>query len=143
MSVHEKLQHLVSLLNLDGANVSFDEEKRTINILVDEGEWFKALIPGLIKDLKHLANLMCKRENEAPYVVDVNNYRKERERLIVELAKAAAQKVVMTKAEVRLPPMNSYERRLVHMELSMRPDVKTESIGEGAERSVIVKASDL
>lgn len=143
MTVYEKIKKLVSLLGLEGASVSLDEEKRMISILVDEGDWFKGTLPAIIKDLKHIANLMCKREDEAPYIIDVNNYRKERERLIVELAKAAAQKAIVTKTEVRLPPMNSYERRLVHVELSMRPDVATESVGEGSDRAVIVKASNL
>ena len=33
--------------------------------------------------------------------------------------------------------MNAYERRLVHTELATRPDVKTESIGEGSERHIV------
>ncbi|MEK7463381.1 MAG: R3H domain-containing nucleic acid-binding protein, partial [Patescibacteria group bacterium] len=72
-------------------------------------------------------------------VLDMNNYRREREHLISELAKAAARKVLMNKQEVQLPAMNAYERRIVHMELASRPDVKTESSGLGPERHIIVK----
>ena len=75
-----------------------------------------------------------------PVVVDVNNYRRERERLIIELAKAAARRAIATKESVNLPAMNAYERRLIHAELSMRPDVATESVGEGKDRFVVVKA---
>jgi predicted RNA-binding protein Jag len=35
--------------------------------------------------------------------------------------------------------MNAYERRLIHAELAARPDVKTESLGEGRGRYVVVK----
>ena len=35
--------------------------------------------------------------------------------------------------------MNSYERRLVHVELAIHPDVTTESIGAGKNRYVIIK----
>jgi spoIIIJ-associated protein len=35
--------------------------------------------------------------------------------------------------------MSSYERRIVHLELSEREDVTTESIGEEPERRVAVK----
>ena len=35
--------------------------------------------------------------------------------------------------------MNSYERRLVHVELAVHPSVTTESAGEGRERYVIIK----
>ena len=71
-------------------------------------------------------------------VVDVNNYRKKREDLIVELGRAAARKAMAEKTKVALPPMNAYERRLVHVELSSRPDIKTESAGEGGERHIII-----
>jgi predicted RNA-binding protein Jag len=35
--------------------------------------------------------------------------------------------------------MNSYERRIVHVELAIHPEVTTESMGVGKERYVIVK----
>jgi len=84
-------------------------------------------------------NLMVHRENLPAHVVDINYYRRERERLIVELAKAAAKKAMMTKGEVPLPAMNAYERRLVHMEISTHPDLKTESKGEGKERHIVIQ----
>ena len=73
------------------------------------------------------------------YFVDINNYQAERERIIQELAKAAARKVIATKIELPLPAMNAYERRLIHTELATHPDIKTESDGVGRERHVVVK----
>jgi len=35
--------------------------------------------------------------------------------------------------------MNSYERRLVHMEIASNPDLKTESVGIGKTRHVVIK----
>jgi len=52
--------------------------------------------------------------------------------------KAAARKSLAEKKEISLPPMNAYERRLVHVELSSRPDIKTESAGEGGERHIVI-----
>ena len=127
----DKITKIVSLMGLKGALVEVDETDRKVNITADEEEWFTKLVPDFVKDFKYIVNILARKENQGLYFVDVNNYRKERERLIIELAKAAASKVISTKGEVRLPSMNAYERRLVHMELSMRPDVKTESIGEG------------
>ena len=45
----------------------------------------------------------------------------------------------MTKEKISLPAMNSYERRLVHVELSIHPEVATESAGMGKERCVVIK----
>lgn len=135
----EKIKKLIGFLNLRNASVDVDEENRRVNITTDEDEWFTALLPDLVKEVKYLVSVIARREGKDGYTVDINNYRKEREKIIVELAKAAAQKAVVTKQEVRLPAMNAYERRLIHVELSIRPDVKTESIGEGNERGVVIK----
>ena len=126
-------------MGLRGVVTDVDEETKKVSITADEEDWFTKLVPDFVKDFKYIVNILARKENQGLYFVDVNNYRKERERLILELAKAAAQKAITIKGEVRLPAMNAYERRLVHMELSMRPDVKTESIGEGHDRGVVIK----
>ena len=138
-SIQNKVKKMLELMGLESPSVEFDEVGKKLNITVDEGEWFKKHLPDLVKELKHLVSLMTRKDGGEMIHVDINNYRKEREKLIVELAKAAAQMAVISKGDVHLPAMNDYERRLVHMELSMRPDVKTESIGEGKERGVIIK----
>lgn len=138
-SVPEIFKKIVGYLSLRNASVDVDEVGRRIGITTDEDEWFSKHVPELVGEFKYLATLYARKHNEPAFVVDLNNYRKDREKLILDIARAAAQKVLATKAEVRLPAMNAYERRLVHTELSMRPDVKTESTGEGKERSVIIR----
>ena len=134
-----QIAQLFELMGLHEPSIDVDRENRKITIFVNEGPWFQKLVPRLISDVEHLVHLIAKRHAQETFFVDLNNYRKERERLIIELAKAAARKVLLAKAEVRLPAMNAYERRLVHMELSVHPEVKTESAGEGPERCVVVK----
>ena len=136
----EQVKKMVEMLGLNEPGVDFDSENRKITIFANEGDWFKKHLPYLVADLERIINLLTKKNGiEENIFIDINNYRKERENIIVELAKAAARKVLLTKEEVKLPVMNAYERRLVHMELSTRPDVKSESMGEGRERYVIVK----
>jgi spoIIIJ-associated protein len=96
-------------------------------------------LPVLVESVNHVFQLIARKNNQPPFFLDINNYRKERERLIVELARATARKVAATKAEVALPAMNSYERRLAHLELAIHPDVRTESVGKGRGRYVVVK----
>lgn len=138
-SVPEIFKKIVGYLSLRNASVDVDEVGRRIGITTDEDEWFSKQVPDLVSELKYLATLYARKANEPAFIVDVNNYRKDREKLILDIAHAAAQKVLVTKAEVRLPAMNAYERRLVHVELAMRPDVKTESIGEGKDRAIIIR----
>jgi spoIIIJ-associated protein len=135
----QKIKKIVGFLGLRNCIVEDDESSRRVNITTDEDEWFTAALPDLVKEFKYLISVIARKEGQEGYTVDINNYRKEREKIIVELAKAAAQKAVTTKQEVHLPAMNAYERRLIHVELSIRPDVKTESTGEGKERGVVIK----
>ncbi len=138
--IQKTLQKLLELGGLHEPVVDADLERHHLSIFINEGEWLHIWIPRLVADLGYIASTLGRRAGVHGMVfVDVNNYRKERERLIVEIAKAAARKVLLTKGDVMLPAMNAYERRLVHTELAMRPDIKTESIGEKKERCVVVK----
>lgn len=133
----EIIQKIVTT-GLNDASVNVDIESRRITIF-DSYLESKEALPKLISELEIVLNLVAKRHNLNTFIVDINNYRQEREHLITELAKAAARKVLIQKKEIALPAMNGYERRLVHVELASRPDVKTESAGEGKDRHVIIK----
>jgi len=87
------------------------------------------------------AVLRRKAENPTPFFidVDVNDYKKKKTEYLKEVAQTAADEVAITKKEKELPSMSSYERRVVHTELASRPDIATESIGEGPERRVKIK----
>lgn len=134
-----QITKLFELLRLNEPSVDVDFENRKVAVFINEGPWFEKWVPRLVGEFEHVIRLMGKRYELERLYLDLNNYRKERERLIVELAKAAARKVLLAREEIRLPAMNAYERRLVHVELSVHPDVKTESVGEGEARCVIVK----
>lgn len=134
-TIHEML----TTLGVRECSVTLDEEHRKINVVVDDHH-VQAHLAEVVASLDHLANLLCRKENErTTYTVDVNFYRKERERLIAELARAAARKAVGMKQDMELPPMNAYERRLVHVEIATHPELRTESAGDGKERRVVIK----
>lgn len=139
MDLKETIKKIIELTGLNEPAVDFDLENKKIIIFVNEGEWLKKWIPQLITDLEHIVRLIAKKNDSGLFFIDINNYRKEREKIIIELAKAAARKSALNKEEVALPAMNAYERRLIHLELSSRPDIKTESIGEGKDRHIVIK----
>ena len=137
--VQTTIKQMFELMGISDCAVNCDIEGKKLAIFVNEGEWFKKILPKLILEVEHLARMVAKKNGVENIFIDINNYRKERENIIVELAKASARKALLAKEEIKLPPMNAYERRLIHVELSTRPDVKTESMGEGRERYVVVK----
>lgn len=121
-------------------SVNLEPESSRISVFFESNDYIKDNLPSIVASFNLLVKLMAKKRNpESIVFVDVNSYRKERENIILELARGAARKAAGTKTEITLPPMNAYERRLIHSELASRPDIKTESVGEGKERYVVVK----
>ena len=71
--------------------------------------------------------------------LDINDYKKKKVEYLKDFAKETADQIAMTGQEKTLPPMSSYERRIIHAELSQRTDVITESQGDGFDRHVVIK----
>ena len=136
--VIQKLKILLETMGFSEAKINFDKEHHKISIFIED-ETIRKQIPVILPAFDCLVNLIARQEGEGAVIVDLNYYRKERERLIIELARAAARKALTTQSPIELPPMNAYERRLVHMEITTHPDLTTESIGQGRERRVVVK----
>jgi len=64
-------------------------------------------------------------------LVDCDGFRKKREKEIVQMARDVADRVRRQGESSRLPPLNPYERRLVHTALRSETRVVTRSTGEG------------
>lgn len=71
-------------------------------------------------------------------VVDAAGYRGRREATLARVAEDAAREALATGAPVALEPMSAPERKLVHVALQDRADVRTESEGAGPGRRVVV-----
>ena len=71
--------------------------------------------------------------------LDIGAYKSNRSHQLEILATKTAKEVAKTKIAVRLNPMNSYERRIIHEKLSDWRDVYTESEGEGENRAIVIK----
>lgn len=90
--------------------------------------------------LQYLLNLMVNRqlEEQAVFTVDVEGYRRRREKQLTGLARRMADQVKRTKRTVTLEPMPANERRIIHIALSEDRQVTTESVGEGDARKVAI-----
>ncbi|OGY56154.1 MAG: hypothetical protein A2Y84_00875 [Candidatus Colwellbacteria bacterium RBG_13_48_8] len=134
-----KIRKLLELIGFDNVRVESDNEEDKISVFIKDHSVAPARLPELVLSLTHLAKQIAKKSGDDRISVDINDYHKEREVLITRLAKAAAKKAAVTGESVSLPAMNAYERRIVHTELAIRPDVETESEGEMRERHVVIK----
>jgi spoIIIJ-associated protein len=98
-----------------------------------------------LQSLQHIARLLVRKKTDdrVNFIVDVNSYRQEKNDSIEKMAREMAEQAVREQRAVVLRPMSPYERRLVHLELSENTKIKTESIGEGEDRKVVIKPVDL
>ena len=135
----ETIEQLIRLMGFNDFAVSYIEDSRRFMIFINDAPFLQRFLPQFISDLEFVVKMIFNKKNIDIAFIDINNYRKDREDLIAKLAKAAAKKASVTKKEVSLPAMNAYERRIVHSELSLHPDLKTESSGEGKQRHVVIK----
>ncbi len=70
--------------------------------------------------------------------VDVSNYKAKKQKNLEYEIKKIAKDVLKTHIEVKLDPMNSYDRRCVHTVISNFENLKTESFGENPNRYVVI-----
>ena len=94
-----------------------------------------------IRAFEDILRLIIKKQAENISIVhlDINNYREFKNEVLRELAKKAARRARFYKQPVALEAMSAYDRRIIHTELAVHPDIKTESVGEGRNRRVVVK----
>ena len=71
--------------------------------------------------------------------LDASNYKVKQERFFERDIKNIINDVMKSKDEVKLDPMNSYKRRIVHSIASEYYNIETESFGEEPERYVVIR----
>lgn len=94
-----------------------------------------------LQSLQYLLNVMVARQigEQAFFTVDVEGYRRRRERSLTGLARKMAEQVKRTKRPVQLEPMPPNERRIIHLALADDRYVTTSSTGEGDARKISIQ----
>ena len=99
------------------------------------------------KNLKALSLVVSQYLNKElgknyKFNIDVNEYKEKREKSLERLARKIAREVKVSKVEVKMDSMNSYERRIIHNTLTNYKGIYTESEGEEPNRCVIIKPKE-
>jgi spoIIIJ-associated protein len=94
----------------------------------------------LLLALEHLTMeaLRMPSEDHSRVSFDANDYRLLRIEELRMSAMAAAEKVKRTGQPFRFNPMNSRERRVIHLALRNETELRSESLGAGPQRQVVV-----
>lgn len=113
-----------SVLDIDGSDASF--------LRSEGGE--------LLDALEHFVNQSFGRELPPGerIVCDVHSFRALREAELRAMARHAAERVRASGVPFTFGPMNSNERRIIHLSLAEDEQLYTESVGEGNARRLKV-----
>lgn len=99
----------------------------------------------LLLSLEHLAMeaLRLPPEDHSLISFDANDYRLLRVEELRMSALAAAEKVKRTRVPFHFNPMSSRERRVIHLALRDEKELRSESVGVGPGRAVVVVPADM
>lgn len=117
----------------NGKNVTFQLSGEKMAVLIGKrGQ--------TLNSLQYLTQLVANRYSDhyLNIMVDAENYRGRREETLIQLAERLADKVTRTKQEVKLEPMPSYERKVIHSALANHKRVKTLSNGSDPNRHIVI-----
>ena len=142
---HVAIDFLKETTEKMGLKLNFRAYENDSNVYVDiEGKDAGTIIGkrGQTLDaIQYLTSLVVnkKKEGYVRVVLDAENYRAKREKTLEQLANRLADKVVKTRRNVRLEPMNPYERMVIHATLQKNQKVTTRSEGEEPYRRVVIE----
>ena len=135
------LEKILSLMPMD-VNVVAERIDNTISLKI-HGDRSGILIgkKGRTLDaLQFIVNKIVNRnlEKKVRILIDSENYRERRKDSLVQLALRMAERAKKTKRPVSTAPLNSRERRIIHLALKEDNQLNTVSRGEGPLKKVMI-----
>lgn len=115
------------------------------SIEVNEPHYFITRDGEALHALNHIVRRIMEVPKEAGEVpesnilIDINGFQKKRVEAVRAIAHMMGERARYFKSNIEIDPMSSFERRIVHEFLSNATDLKTESLGEGSSRRVVIK----
>ncbi len=137
----EALQKLVDFITegakvttgVDGSRLLFRVEGGNSSVLIGKrGQTLEALQYLLEKIINK------KSDQRIRVLVDVEGYLEQRKSNLKSLADRMAEKAQKINKPVTIGQMNAYDRRIIHLHLKENQEVRTQSVGEGYYRKLVI-----
>lgn len=138
----EKIEEVLKGLEIEGA-VEVKENEEGYDVILDTPD--SGIVIGhhgdTLEALQIIFSLVIsKAMGEYKRIsVEIGEYKKNRSEYLEKLAMETKERVLSENKEIYLPDLKSWERRIVHIILQDDPEVTSESVGEGKERTLVVK----
>jgi spoIIIJ-associated protein len=137
-------EELIDLLHLEFA-VDGKEEDGIIHVNLSGADrpFLLSNSASLLNNLEYLLNKVFRAGKDEAFGIqlDSDKYRQHREAELVLLAQMASKKVISFRKPLSLQPMIPRERRIVHLTLAGIEGVRSQSDGEGDNRSITIYPS--
>lgn len=138
------IEELLDITDLDG-DIDIDARDGRAYVSVNSSQDSNLRLlskPDTVTALQELARIavQAKTGSFSRLILDVGGSRETREAELARLVERAAERLTEGAASVSLPPMSSYERKLVH-DLVAEKGLTSESEGEGRDRHTVIAAS--
>lgn len=121
--------------------IKSDGEVLVVNLKTQEPGVLIGYHGQTLAALQQIITLMAfKKFNQwLKILVDVEDYREKRKESLEQMTQGIVERVKSSGQPQSLPPMSSFERRIIHMFLADQPEVESVSEGEGEQRHIIIK----
>lgn len=143
--VSEVLENILSMLSLEGSfEVEEKEEGVFVTIELSEPGKLIGYQGETLSALQFLVNQIVAKQVEdyKRVIIDIAGWRQSKEEDLATKARKWAQEVIESGDSMDLDPMPSWQRRIVHMTISQTEGVKSESVGEGKDRHLVIMVDD-
>ena len=138
------LENLLDIADLDGdIEIEVRQERTYVTVGSAETEDLDPLsAPDVVNALQDLTRLAVQQKTGefARLVLDIGGSREAREKELEKLVTVAIDKIENGAKSAALPPMSSYERKLVHDMVGDR-GFQSGSEGEGKDRHTVITAA--
>ncbi len=139
----ERLVNLLEYFNLQpDIVITKDDDVLAVDVKTGKDDLFIRGTADPLLALQHLLRVILRHdfpETKLTVSLNIGGFQQYQNNRLTQVAKDAVQQARATKMAVYLPPMSSYERRLIHMALVEEKDITSDSEGEGIERRIVVK----
>ncbi len=130
----------VEIKNITRKNRDNDLPVVSVNIKTNEAQMLIGKQGLVLSDVQLLLRKLIKKKigEEMFLNLDIDNYKKNKENYLRDIAQEVADEVAKTKTSKEMLLSSPFDRKIVHTELADRLDVNAESIGEGEDRRILV-----
>ncbi len=135
------LQRIIDAITAD-ASIDIAQNSRSVQFNIEGGN--AGILIGkrgqTLEAMQYLVEKVINKHNDkrVRVQIDVEGYLATRKNTLENLAARLSKKVRRTGRPVRVGQMNAHDRRIVHLALKNDKDVRTQSLGEGFYRKLMI-----